>query len=153
MHFSITRKDVAGGAIELDKPAVFGRLDVKVAGTSVERLKAKDAPFPIQMKDGSTKNLVVKPHLLDPVPAVSLDGEEILLERKLRVVECIFAFVPILMFLVHGPLLTLLAFFILLTNFHILRTKWMPTVRWCAIYALSITIYAAFALLLKLVLK
>lgn len=153
MHFSINRKDVTGGTIELDKTAVSGRVDVKVSGQSVERLKEKDAPFVIPMKDGSSKKLVLKMHLLDPVPAVFLDGEEILLARKLRVIECIFAFVPILMFLVHGPVLTVLAFFILLANFRILRSTWMPTVRWCAIYALSIAIYAAFALLLKLVLK
>lgn len=153
MHFSVSRKDVAGGSIELDKTTLSGKINVKVAGESVKRLKEKDAPFVIPMKDGTNKNLVVKMHLLDPVPAIFLDGEEILLARKLRVVECVFAFLPILMFLVHGPVLTLLAFFILLANFHILRSQWMPTLRWCAIYALSIVIYAAFALLLKLVLK
>lgn len=153
MHFSINRKDVSGELIELDKTTLSGRINVKVAGESVPRLKEKDAPFVIPMKDGSKKNLVVKMHLLDPVPAIFLDGEEILLARKLLIIECVFAFLPILMFLVHGPVLTLLAFFILLANFRILRSQWLPTIRWCAIYALSIVIYAAFALLLKLVLK
>jgi hypothetical protein len=153
VHFTISRKDVAGGAIEIDKTVLSGRLDVKVAGNSVHRLKEKGAPFLIPMKDGSSKQLILKMHLLDPVPAAFLDGEEILLARKLRVIECIFAFLPIMMFMPHGPLMTLLAFFILLANFRLLRTTWMPTLRWCAIYALSISIYAAFALLLKLVLK
>lgn len=153
LDFTINRKDVAGGKIELHKTALSGHIEVTVDGQKVQRLKEEKAPFPIKMKDGSVKKLTLKMRLLDPVPSVYLDGEEILLARKLLVVECVFAFLPIMMFLIHGPIATVLAFFVLLANFRILRLSWMPTVRWAAIYALSIILYWALALLLRLFLK
>lgn len=152
MQYSIKRKDIAGESIELQQAPISGKVVANNDGKPLERSKEKYGPFQVRMKDGTVKRLFVRPRLLDPVPTVHLEDEEILLARKLFVVEYVFAAVPILMFLIHGPIATVIAFVLLLTNFRILRTKWMPTLKWCAIYALSIVVYWVFALILKLIL-
>lgn len=151
MKYTIKRKDIAGETVELIQAPFSGRVVAQAGGVSLERVSEKFAPFLVKMKDGSTKKLTVRARLLDPVPTVYLDEEEILLARHLHIVECIFAALPILMFLIHGALATLLAFFLLLANFRILRSSMNPTVRWCAIYALNIVVYWIFAFFIKLI--
>ncbi len=79
--------------------------------------------------------------------------EEILLAEKLRWIDYLFGCFPALMFLFFGPLPTLVAFFMLMANFRILRSKWRPTVKWAAIYALDMVLFWIVYALVKFVVR
>lgn len=142
MKFTIKRKDFAGGeSLELERSPVSGKVKVRLGEQVLEHIKEKGSPFDLTMKDKTHRKLFVRARWLDPVPAVFLDQEEILLAEKLRWIDYLFGCFPALMFLVYGALPTLIAFFMLMANFRILRTKMRPTIKWGAIYALDITLF------------
>lgn len=152
MKFTIKRQDfVQGEALEIERSALSGRLKVRLNGEELAQLKEKGHPFDVTMKDRSHRKLFVRARWLDPVPVVLLDSEEILLAEKLRWIDYMFGCFPALMFLVYGPLPTIIAFFMLMGNFRILRTKMRPTIKWSAIYALDIVLFWIVALLVKFV--
>ena len=138
MKFTIKRKDVTGDLLELERSFWSGRITVVQCGKSLSRQSEKQRPFDVSMRDGTRRRLFVRVRWLDPVPAVFLDQEEILLAEPLRFIDYLFACFPVLMFLVYGALSTLVAFFLLMANFRILRTKMQPSIKWAAIYALDI---------------
>lgn len=151
MKFIIKRKEIAGEILELERSPVSAQVKVSLDGKPLERLKEKRNPFLLPMKDKSSRKLYVRARWLDPVPVVLLDQEEILLAEKLRFIDYLFACFPILMFLVYGPFSTVVAFFLLMGNFRILRTNWKPTVKWAAIYALDLLVFWAVLAVIKLV--
>lgn len=153
MKFTIKRKDVEGEQIEIERSPVSGRVKVSVGGKELERLKDKNRPFNLKMKDKTHKKMFIHARWLDPVPAVFIDSEEVLLAEKLRVIDYAFGSFPILMFLVYGPFSTVVAFFLLMGNFRILRTRMSPTVKWAAIYAMDIAVFWIVVTIIKLVLS
>ncbi|MBY0358370.1 MAG: hypothetical protein K2W82_10250 [Candidatus Obscuribacterales bacterium] len=151
MNFKINRQDIIDGTIELHSSNWGGRASANLDGKQLERAREKGWPFIVPGKKGKSHKLYVRAHFLDPVPAVTLDQQEILLAEKLRIVDCFFAVLPIGMFIGHGPLPTLLGYFVVSANFKILRSKWMPTLKWAAIYALSIAVFGLTTMLSKLI--
>lgn len=141
MKFSVKRKDIAGQSIEIERSLISGSVKVIVDGKQLERIKEKHGPFEIAMKDKTRRKLFVRARWLDPIPTVTLDQEEILLAERLRFIDYLFGCFPICMFLLYGPLPTLIGFFMLMGNFRILRTKMQPTVKWAAIYGLDLVVF------------
>lgn len=137
MKFIIERKDLSG-EIVLSRSPVTARVSVTQNGKELHRLKEKNGPFEVSMKDGTSSRLLVKARWLDPVPVVFLEQESILLAEPLRFIDYLFGCFPIVMFLPYGVLSTLIGFFLLMGNFRILRTKMQPIVKWAAIYAMDI---------------
>jgi hypothetical protein len=148
MKFTIKRKDVAGESLEIERGTWTGQVKVIQEGKPLSRLKEKNVPFEIRMKDGSRSKLFVLARWLDPIPKLMLGTEEIRLAEPLRMIDYIFGCFPVLMFLVYGALSTLVGFFLLMGNFRILRTKMQPSIKWAAIYAMDI---AAFWIVIAIV--
>ncbi|MBX9686761.1 MAG: hypothetical protein K2X27_08665 [Candidatus Obscuribacterales bacterium] len=151
MKFSLKRKDIAADSLEIERSALSGFVQVKIDGRPLARLKEKNGPFEVEMKDRSKRKLFVRSRWLDPVPAVFLGDEELLLAEKLRFIDYLFGCFPVLMFLPYGPLPTVIAFILLLLNFRILRTKTQATLKWAAIYALDISLFWLLLALVKFV--
>lgn len=142
MKFTIKRKEFAGGEpLEIDRSAFSGRVQVRLGEQLLQPTKEKGRPYEITLKGKSQGKLFVRTRWLDPVPAVFLDNEEILLAEKLRWIDYLFGCFPALMFLAYGPLPTLLSFFMLMANFRILRTKMRPSLKWAAIYAMDLVLF------------
>lgn len=143
MKFIIKRNDLKGEALELERSPVSGRVKASVDGQLLERLKEKNNPFVLVTRDNKNHKLYVRARWLDPVPVVHIDNEEIRLAENLRAIDYFFGCFPIIMFLAYGPLSTLIAFFLMMANFRILRSKMSPTVKWATIYAMDITVFWA----------
>jgi len=141
MKFTVKRKDVQGETFVVERSALSGRVSVQQGDKPLARLNEKQRPFDIVMKDGAHKKLYVRSRWLDPVPVVLFEQEEILLAERLRWIDYLFGAFPVLMFLVYGAFSTLVGFFLLITNFRILRTKMQPSIKWAAIYALDISVF------------
>lgn len=137
MKFTIKRQDI-DGQLEIERFFWSGQIKACLAGKPLERVKEKGFPFIVPMKNGKNCKLIIKTGWLDPVPRLYLDQEEIRLAEPLRPIDYIFACFPVLMFLAYGPLATVLAFFLLMANFRILRSKSKPSLKWTSIYALNI---------------
>lgn len=120
---------------------MLGRAKVQLDGKYLERSKEKGSPFLVRDKEGNIRQLRIKAHFFDPVPVILLDQEEILLAERLRVIDCLLAILPIGMFIGRGPLPTLIGYFVITANFRILRTRLSPTVKWVAVYALSLAVF------------
>ena len=151
MKFTIKRKELAGETLEIERSAFSGKLLVKQGDKQITPLKEKGRPYELDMKDKSQGRLIIRSRWLDPIPVVMLDNQEILLAEKLRWIDYLFGCFPALMFLVWGPLPTLIAFFMLMANFRILRTKMRPSVKWAAIYALDLLLFWLVVALVKFV--
>ncbi|MBX9721919.1 MAG: hypothetical protein K2X81_11030, partial [Candidatus Obscuribacterales bacterium] len=138
---TIKRKEFAGELLTIEQQPFSGRIAVNLDEKPLERLKEKPCPFDLPMKDKSHRKLFIRARFLDPVPAVFIDDEEILLAEKFRAIDYIFACFPILMYLVLGALPTIVAFFVLKANFKILRSKMRPSVKWAAVYGLDLLVF------------
>jgi len=150
VKYTIKRQDFAE-TLEIERAPLSGKVKVRMGGVDLQVLKEKGHPFDVTMKDRSHRKLYIKARWLDPVPVILLDTEEILLAEKLRWIDYLFGCFPALMFLVYGALPTIIAFFMLMANFRILRTKMRPTIKWSAIYALDIVLFWLVALIVKFV--
>ncbi len=151
MKFIIKRKDLKGEALELERSPVSGRVKASVDGKALERLKEKNSPFDLVTTDKVHHKLYVRARWLDPVPVVHLDSEEIKLAENLRAIDYFFGCFPIIMFLAYGAISTLVAFFLMMGNFRILRSKMSPTVKWATIYAMDIVAFWAVVAIVKYV--
>lgn len=147
MKFKLEHEILKNEDVEITCPLWFGKVLVTQKGELVERLPEAHFPFKVQGDDGAPHKLLVRAHFLDPIPKVQLDGKEILLARRLHRVETIFAVLPAGMFLGHGLFAVLLGYFVISTNFKILRSNWHGTLKWTSMYALSL---GAFTLLILL---
>jgi hypothetical protein len=152
MKFTISRKDIAGEILELERSALSGRVKVIQGEKPLARLKEKHGPFDLVMADGTHRRLFVRARWLDPVPVVLLEQEAILLAQPLRFIDYIFACFPVLMFLIYGAFSTVTGFFLLMGNFRILRSKMRPSMKWAAIYAMDIAVFWLVIAIVKFVL-
>lgn len=147
MKFKIHKDELFSGTLELESAILGGSARALLNGDPLARAKEKGAPFLLKVKDGTTQKLYVRPHFLDPVPSVFLEQKEILIAEKLRPVDCFLAILPLGMFIGHGPLPAVIGYFVIVSNFKILRTKWLPSLKWAAIYGLSISVFYLISLL------
>lgn len=153
MKFSIKRKDLKGETLELERSPVSGRVKASLDGKSLERLNEKNRPFDLITRDNKHHKLYVRARWLDPVPVVHIDDEEIKLAENLRAIDYFFGCFPIIMFLAYGALSTLVAFFLMMGNFRILRSKMSPTMKWATIYAMDLAVFLAVVAIVKFVIS
>ncbi len=147
MKIQLQHHEIEGREIEITCPLWFGRVNVTADGGTVERTVEKDAPYQITDSEGGLHKVVVRAHFLDPVPAVYVDGKNVLLARKLHRVESFFAVLPVGMFIGRGLLAVLLGYLVISSNFKILRSNWHSTLKWVVIYALSLSAFFVFRLI------
>ncbi len=138
MKFKLQHKLLEGQDIEITCPMWFGQIMVTKDGEPLERIPEKRLPYKVVTDSGETAKLIVRANFLDPVPEVKLNGEVIPLARKLHRVESLFAVLPAGMFLGHGLLAVLIGYMVITSNFKILRSSWQGTLKWTAIYAISL---------------
>lgn len=96
-----------------------GKLSVFINGAPVQH---QNGNYYIPMNN-ETKVLTVKRGLIDNTPRVTLDGQEVLLAKKLKAYEWVFSLLPLLIVILGGALGGFFGVIAFLFNTKLFRTE------------------------------
>jgi hypothetical protein len=147
MKFDLQLAD--GQTLTIEKSPWFGTGKASIGQTLIGKFTWRGkSPLRLKFNDGSEHTLVVKNHLLDPVPTPIIDGTEHPLARKLEKWETAVVCVPALLILFGGALPAGVGLGGTYLNFYVLRNQKIPApLRWSLIGAVPIIGFIVLALI------
>lgn len=104
------------------KSSMWSRPQVLVNDNKVKPVKGKGRPYPIVMNDGTTKEICLKYSFIDPVPKIICEGNEILLDRKLRWYEYALGGIPALLIFLGGAIGAVIGIMASFFNMKVIRS-------------------------------
>ncbi|HOO72944.1 MAG TPA: hypothetical protein PK926_14400 [Spirochaetota bacterium] len=120
----ITYKLENGPELIFKSSVLSGNINLFINNNKQKKAKEKGKPWKITAHDGSQKKISIRNNFffyLEPI--ILIDGNEVLIDRKLLLWEIIFSALPLLLIFIGGfigALLGLMAFFI---NINIFRNN------------------------------
>jgi len=137
--------------VELQTAGLFSGAHLIQDGAPA-RKGPKRGTYLLQRDDGTdaTARLVVTIPILDPVPAIDIDGRRVNVVRPFRWYEAIWLGLPILLFLVGGALGALVGLGAVTINARLFRSQRPAPARYAMTFATSVASVIVFAVLATL---
>jgi len=140
-EIDITHKDLGNNKLTLLLPRFFGSAKLYFNGRQIEKTEKK---YYFTDKNGTRHNITLKPNLMDPIPKVLFNEEEIKVSEPLKWFEYVWMGIPILLAFSGGLLGALFGVLAIKINSDVFRSDKNNLIKYGFTLIINVIITLAF---------